>query len=77
MIPTYETTDVDLAAFLLLEGLKLIECVKRDSNKVTVRFFDEKNVARDLERVWLNSNLKNYNDFRKYLLREVHGALRS
>lgn len=79
---TFETFDIDLAAYLMLEGLKFIEAVPEeiltnsDKPKIKMRFFDEKEVARDLEKVFMGSPVKRFNDFRKYLLREVHRTLR-
>lgn len=79
--PIFETCDVDLAAFLMLEGLKLIECKLESNNnqgkpRCVIRFFDEKNKARDLERVFMSSEFKRYRDFHKYLLREIHRTLK-
>lgn len=76
---TFETTDVDLAAYLMLQGLKFIECVPHASDKaggdkarIIMRFFDEKNIARDLERNFMTSEIKRYRDFQKYLLKDIH-----
>lgn len=74
----YETQNVNLATFLMLEGIKLIEC-RRSSNKkvIIMRFLDEKRTCIDLERVYLGSPYKKYGDIYKYLLSKVHEALRS
>jgi hypothetical protein len=80
-IAFFETHDVDLAAFLMLEGLKFIEC-RIDPSAVTIkprvliRFFDEKGKARDLERIFTGSQIKKYRDFHKYLLKEIHRSLK-
>ncbi len=75
----FETQNVDLASFLMLEGVKLLECRKSDSNKkvVVLRFLDEKQNCLDLERVYLNSQFKQYRDINKYLLTKIHETLRS
>lgn len=74
----FSTYDVDLAAFLMLQGLKFIECVLEASPKprVKMRFFDEKQVARDLERVFMGNEFKKYRDLHKYLLREIHRTMK-
>lgn len=75
----FETQNVDLASFLMLEGIKLLECRKSDANKnvVVLRFLDEKQNCLDLERVYLNSTFKQYRDINKYLLSKIHETLRS
>lgn len=76
----FSTHDVDLAAFLMLQGLKFIECKKDESPgskpRVLMRFFDEKEVARDLERVFMGSDIKKYRDFHKYMLKEIHRTMK-
>lgn len=74
----FETQNVDLASFLMLEGIKLLECRKSDDNKkvVVMRFLDDKQNCLDLERVYLNSDFKKYRDINKYLLSKIHEALR-
>lgn len=77
--PIYETSNVDLAAFLMFEGIKYIECraekgMGRDI--VVMRFLDDKQNCLDLERVFMGSDFKKYRDLTKYLLKEVHGKLR-
>ena len=78
---TFETFDVDLAAYLMLEGLKFIECISDNTSpsskpRVLMRFFDEKEVARDLERVFMGTREHSYRSFHKYLLKEIHRTLR-
>jgi hypothetical protein len=79
-IKTFETYDVDLAAYLMLQGLKFIECKLDDAPgtkpRVIMRFFDEKEAARDLEKVFMGSPEKKYRDFHKYLLRDIHRTLK-
>lgn len=75
----FETQNVDLATFLILEGIKLLE-VKRSELKRTVvilRFLDEKANCMDLERVFLNSDYKKFRDINKYLLAKIHEVLRT
>lgn len=77
----FETHDVDLAAYLMLEGFKFIEAVKDSRSaelkpRVLMRFFDEKGTARDIEKVFMGSNIKRYRDFHKYLLKSIHRCLK-
>lgn len=77
----FETTNVDLAAFLMLEGIKYLECKTSEASKygkpvITMRFLDNKQNCRDLERVFMGSDCKKYRDFMKYLLKEVHNTIR-
>jgi len=77
--PIYETKNVDLAAFLMFEGIKFLECrVERGAGKdlVVMRFLDDKTVCLDLERVFMTSDFKRYRDLVKYLLKEVHRKLK-
>jgi hypothetical protein len=78
-INLYETKNVDLAAFLMFEGVKFLECrTERETGKdlVIMRFFDDKTICRDLERVFMTSDFKKYRDLTKYLLKEIHNKLR-
>jgi hypothetical protein len=76
----YETRNVDLAAFLMFEGIKFLECrvEGRGSSKelVVMRFLDDKTNCLDLERVFMTSDFKRYRDLTKYLLKEVHRKLK-
>lgn len=76
--PIFETQNVDLATFLMLEGIKLLECKRSDTNRkvAIMRFLDEKRNCLDLERVYLSSQYKKFRDINKYLLSKVHEALR-
>ena len=76
--PIFETNNVDLATFLVFEGVKLIEYKKAESkrNVVIMRFLDDKGACRDLERVFLSSDYKRFRDINKYLLSKVHETLR-
>lgn len=75
----FETNNVDLASFLMLEGIKYLEC--RNSKQggkdvVILRFLDDKENCLDLERVFMNSREKRFRDLNKYLLKEIHNKLR-
>ncbi len=57
-VAIFETTNVDLAAFLMLEGIKYIECeASRNIGKdiVVMRFLDDKQNCLDLERVFITN----------------------
>ena len=74
----FETQNVDLATFLMLEGVRLLECKKSETkrNVVILRFLDEKQNCLDLERIFLSSSYKKFRDINKYLLSKIHEALR-
>ena len=79
-INTFSTFDCDLAAFLMLQGLKFIECKLENTTaekpRVVMWFFDEKYVARDLERVFMTSEINRFSSCKKFLLKEIHRTLR-
>jgi hypothetical protein len=74
----FETQNVDLATFLMLMDIKLVEVKKSDYKKgvVILCFHDEKQNCLDLERVYLNSEFKKFRDINKYLLTKIHETLR-
>lgn len=74
----FETQNVDLATFLMLMDVKLLEVKKSEvkRNVAILRFIDEKKNCLDLERVYLNSEFKKFRDINKYLLSKIHEALR-
>lgn len=74
----FETQNVDLATFLIHEGIKLLELKRSEKQQkvVVFRFLDEKQNCLDLERVYLGSEFKKFRDINKYLLGKVHDALR-
>lgn len=74
----YSTQNIDLATFLMLEGVKFLECARSESNKrvVLLRFLDEKHNCLDLEQIYVNSKFKQYRDINKWLLAKVHETLR-
>lgn len=73
------TSDVDLGAYLCMQGIQYMDCkVESDPRsgraRAILRFWDEKQNARDLERHFITSDFKKYRDANKYLLKEVHRA---
>jgi len=77
-VKIFETQNVDLATYLMLEGIKLLECRKsgEHSKVVILRFIDDKQNCLDLERSYLSSEFKKYRDINKYLLSRIHQILR-
>ena len=75
---TFETFNVDLAAFLLMEGIELtgFEMIDSIRKQVVIKFKDEAQKCLDLEQVFLNSDFKKYRDMNKYLLRKIHEEIR-
>lgn len=75
----YETQNVDLATFLIMEGLKFTGCTRSvaQPNVVLLCFDDEKQNCHDLERVFMSSDFKKYRDINKWLLSKIHIALRN
>ena len=74
----FTTTNVDLSTFLLMQGIRFLECSVHDSKRkiVAFRFLDEKKNCLDLERVYLNSDFKKFRDLNKWALTKVHEKLR-
>lgn len=77
----FETTNVDLAAFLMFEDIKFLECRGIESKGygrpiVEMRFLDDRQTCRDLERVFMGSDFKKYRDLNKYLLKEIKSTIR-
>ena len=73
----YETQNVDLATFLVFQNIKFLDCVlDPDKNVVILRFLDEKRNCLDLERVFINSDLKRFRDINKWVLKKVHETMR-
>lgn len=78
---TFKTCDLDLAAYLILHDLKYIglevaEDEHNGKNKAFFIFEDPKQIARDLNRVFVTSSEKRYREFFKFLLREVHNKIK-
>lgn len=78
-VSIFETNNLDLATYLMLEGIKLVEVVKspRDSRVVILRFLDDKKNCLDLERSFISSPYKRFRDINKYLLSKIHEVLRT
>jgi hypothetical protein len=74
----FETQNADLATYLMVEGVKLLEIRRSDKlrNVIVLRFLDEKHNCLDLERNYLSSEMKRFSDVKKYLLAKIHQALR-
>ena len=77
----FETDNLDLAAFLMLHDVEFVGCevkidVKKRKPKAIMKFKDSKQNARDLERLFITSGEKRYRDLTKYLLKQVHKAVR-
>lgn len=77
-VSVFETQNVDLASFLILEGIKFTGCKRAAANPnvVVLQFLDERQNCLDLERVFINSDYKKYRDINKWLLGKIHSALR-
>jgi hypothetical protein len=76
---TFETQNVDLASFLILQGIKFLGCRVSEVNSrvVVLQFLDERQNCLDLERIFLSSEFKKYRDINKWLLAKIHEAMRS
>lgn len=77
---TFETSDLDLGAFLMTQGLRYLGSriefdPSRRRPKAVLEFDDAKQNARDLERVFMTSPEKRYREVHKYLLKEAHRAV--
>lgn len=57
---TYITSDIALAAYFKLKGLKLVECKKDD--KFIFSFEDPENIASQLAIEFINSDMRRYDD---------------
>jgi len=76
----FKTCDLDLAAFLMLHDLKYVGVEKikdQESNKTKIQmiFYDPRNIALDLNRIFIMSEQKKYREFLKFLLKEIHKEL--
>jgi len=74
----FRTQNVDLATFLMLEGIEFLGCQRSDKNGkvVILSFADPLGKCRDLERIYISSDFKRYRDFHKWLLSKIHETLR-
>ena len=81
-IEIYKTHDLDVAAYMMMEGLKFfqteIDTATKDSYKprFLLCFFDEKCIARDLEILYAGSQFQKYRSYNKYLLKQIHMTLK-
>lgn len=77
----FETYNVDLGAYLMLEGIpyqgcRIVSDPEKGEPKALLVFLDEKGVCRDLERNFMMSREKSYRDLNKYLLKDVHKEIK-
>lgn len=77
----YETPNLDLGAYLMMEGIKYVGCritmdSGRDEPKAVLKFLDEKSNCRDLERIFMVSREKRYRELNKFLLKDIHGEIK-
>lgn len=77
----YETHNLDLGAYLMLEGVRYLGCriiidPRREEPKAVLKFLDEKSICLDLERTFIGTREKRYREFNKHLLKEVHREIR-
>ncbi len=81
MSTTFETNNVDLGAYLMLEGIPYtgcrVEADRKGDPQAVMMFEDVKGICRDLERVFVASREKRFRDLNKYLLKDVHREVRS
>jgi len=77
----YRTDNTDLATYLIYNDIKFLGC-DIDINSITKKpvaimmFDDVKEIARDLERAYYTSNEKRFRDLNKYMLKEIHKAVK-
>lgn len=67
---TYITSDIALAAYLKLCGLKLIECTRED--KFNFVFEDPKKEAESLALDFANSDMRRYDDEMRSLKKIIY-----
>ena len=67
MNKTYETSDIALAAYLSMKGIKLLDAKRQQSGKFYFKFDDEKNVCYQASVDFLNSECSRYDSAMKKL----------
>ena len=78
----YRTDNADLATYLIYNEIEFLGC-DIDINPVTKKpvavmmFNDRKEQARDLERMYYTSKEKRFRDLNKYILKEIHKAVKN
>ncbi len=77
----FETPNLDLGAYLMVEGIRYLGCrididSRRQEPQAVLKFLDEKENCRDLERCFMTSRDKKYRDLHKYLLKDIHQEVR-
>lgn len=53
---TYTTSDIGIAAYLQLKGVKLVECKRLESGKFHFKFLDEGSTCQQLSLEFLDSD---------------------
>ena len=77
----YRTDNADLATYLMYQEIEFLGC-EIDINPVTKKpvaimmFNDAKDNARDIERLYYTSKEKRFRDLNKYMLKEIHKAVK-
>lgn len=74
MTQQFRTSSVDLATYLLYEGIELVGFERSNvkSSIVYILFKDPLGKCIDLERTYLNSDFKKFRDMNKWILRKIH-----
>jgi hypothetical protein len=67
---TYTTSDIALAAYLKLQGLRLIECGRGD--KFNFVFEDPENQAGQMAIEFINSDMRKYDDEMRSLKKIIY-----
>lgn len=67
---TYTTSDIALAAYLKLQGLRLIECGRGD--KFNFVFEDPDSIAGKLAIEFINSDMRKYDDEMRSLKKIIY-----
>ena len=76
MEKVFKTQDLDLAAFLITENINFLG-TEVNGKVVLILLDNSKRNCEDLERVFLNHEMRKFSSVRKYLLKAVHLALNS
>lgn len=71
VLKTYTTSDIALAAYLKLQGLRLIECDRQDS-KFNFVFEDLGDEAEKLALDFVNSDMRRYDDEMRSLKKIIY-----
>jgi hypothetical protein len=69
-IRIYTTSDIALAAYLKLKGLRLVECSRED--RFVFKFEDPENKAEGLALDFINSEIRRYDDEMRSLKKIIY-----